>query len=290
MDYKGRVSNMERIDITRYYKDLKINMCVMEAYSVADMDYEFSITGNNLPMVRIGKISAYCDGGKLILDDFEDVIGSDIYATLSYGRICQAEEDIHPSYTEIFEVGVHHGIYDIADSKYNILNYNKDEIISLLFDMAKECQREYIKTLNITHSDVKHIAKILRGREGNFGIRYYKHQESNLVLGDEYGFGLCEVNIKKDMSLKDIIYLILDTLQLNLENTEEDLANRELSKCCGTCTEFTIEEDNGYRHCTHYGIPVDMFTVACENYGDCRITRNGVSITEEILDVKSFVF
>lgn len=291
---------MIKRNITRNFKDLKISMCPMGAYSSYDMDYEFSITGDNLPMVRIGKISAYCDGGELILDNFEDIIGSDIYTPLDYGRICQTEDDIYPSYTEIFEVGVDEGMYDVADSKYTILNYDKDEIISFLFDMARECQREYISTLNIKYSDVKYISKIIRGRvlnkrEYTFGLRY-NDDINSVVLDDEYGFGLCEIEVEKDMSSKDIFDLICNTLGLNLEDdeeehdedevTENELESRELVKCCGTCTEFAIEKDNGYRHCTHFGVSMDMFNVACRCYNAYPTT--GKDRIEEILDVEEF--
>ena len=186
---------MERIDITRYYKDLKINMCVMRAYSVADMDYEFSISGNNLPMVQIGKISAYCDGGKLLLDEFENVIGSEIYVPLTYGRVYQDENDVYPSCIQVFEVGINEGIYEIEEEQYKILNYDKNEIISVLSDMAKECQKLYIKSLDIKPKDIKIVSKILQGKEGTYGIRYYKDKCGNLVFGDDYGFGLFEIDI-----------------------------------------------------------------------------------------------
>jgi len=279
---------MKGINITRNFKGLKISMCVMGAYTTDDMDYEFSITGDNLPMVRIGKISAYCDGGELILDNFEDIIGSDIYTPLDYGRICQTEDDIYPSYTEIFEVGVDEGMYDVADSKYTILNYDKDEIISFLFDMARECQREYISTLNIKYSDIEYISKFLKGKvlyngKSTFNLRY-NSEINSIILDSEYGFGLCEIEVEKDMSSKDIFDLICNTLQLNLEeNSEEELENRGLAKCCGTCVEFAIDKDNGYSHCTHFGTPVDMFNTHCRVYSEYN--RN---IIEEILKVEDF--
>ena len=292
---------MKKINITRNFKDLKISMCPMGAYSSYDMDYEFSITGNSLPMVRIGKITPYSEGGELILDNFEDAIGSDIYTTMSWGRVCQTEDDIYPSYTEIFEIGVDEGMYDVTNSKYTILNYDKDEIISFLFDMANECKREYVSTLNIKYSDVKYISKIIRGRvlnkrEYTFGLRY-NDDINSVVLDDEYGFGLCEIEVEKDMSSKDIFDLICNTLGLNLEDdeeehdedevTENELESRELVKCCGTCTEFAIEKDNGYRHCTHFGISVDMFTEACRCYN--KYTTTGKDRIEEILDVEEFI-
>lgn len=285
---------MKKINITRNFKDLKISMCPMGAYSSYDMDYEFSITGNSLPMVRIGKITPYSEGGELILDNFEDAIGSDIYTTMSWGRVCQTEDDIYPSYTEIFEIGVDEGIYDVTNSKYTILNYDKDEIISFLFDMANECKREYVSTLNIKYSDVKYISKIIRGRvlnkrEYTFGLRY-NDDINSVVLDDEYGFGLCEIEVEKDMSSKDIFDLICNTLGLNLEDDEEeydeDDLDHSLVKCCGTCTEYHINKKDGYSHCTHFGVPMDMFNVACRCYNDYPAT--GKDRIEEILDVEEF--
>lgn len=285
---------MKKINITRNFKDLKISMCPMGAYSSYDMDYEFSITGNSLPMVRIGKITPYSEGGELILDNFEDATGSDIYATMSWGRVCQTEDDIYPSYTEIFEIGVDEGIYDVTNSKYTILNYDKDEIISFLFDMANECKREYVSTLNIKYSDVKYISKIIRGRvlnkrEYTFGLRY-NDDINSVVLDDEYGFGLCEIEVEKDMSSKDIFDLICNTLGLNLEDDEEeydeDDLDHSLVKCCGTCTEYHINKKDGYSHCTHFGVSMDMFNVACRCYNAYPTT--GKDRIEEILDVEEF--
>lgn len=285
---------MKKINITRNFKDLKISMCPMGAYSSYDMDYEFSITGNSLPMVRIGKITPYSEGGELILDNFEDAIGSDIYTTMSWGRVCQTEDDIYPSYTEIFEIGVDEGMYDVTNSKYTILNYDKDEIISFLFDMANECKREYVSTLNIKYSDVKYISKIIRGRvlnkrEYTFGLRY-NDDINSVVLDDEYGFGLCEIEVEKDMSSKDIFDLICNTLGLNLEDDEEeydeDDLDHSLVKCCGTCTEYHINKKDGYSHCTHFGVSMDMFNVACRCYNAYPTT--GKDRIEEILDVEEF--
>ena len=285
---------MKKINITRNFKDLKISMCPMGAYSSYDMDYEFSITGNSLPMVRIGKITPYSEGGELILDNFEDATGSDIYTTMSWGRVCQTEDDIYPSYTEIFEIGVDEGIYDVTNSKYTILNYDKDEIISFLFDMANECKREYVSTLNIKYSDVKYISKIIRGRvlnkrEYTFGLRY-NDDINSVVLDDEYGFGLCEIEVEKDMSSKDIFDLICNTLGLNLEDDEEEYGEDDLDhslvKCCGTCTEYHINKKDGYSHCTHFGVSMDMFNVACRCYNAYHTT--GKDRIEEILDVEEF--
>lgn len=285
---------MKKINITRNFKDLKISMCPMGAYSSYDMDYEFSITGNSLPMVRIGKITPYSEGGELILDNFEDAIGSDIYTTMSWGRVCQTEDDIYPSYTEIFEIGVDEGMYDVTNSKYTILNYDKDEIISFLFDMANECKREYVSTLNIKYSDVKYISKIIRGRvlnkrEYTFGLRY-NDDINSVVLDDEYGFGLCEIEVEKDMSSKDIFDLICNTLGLNLEDDEEEYGEDDLDhslvKCCGTCTEYHINKKDGYSHCTHFGVSMDMFNVACRCYNAYPTT--GKDRIEEILDVEEF--
>lgn len=285
---------MKKINITRNFKDLKISMCPMGAYSSYDMDYEFSITGNSLPMVRIGKITPYSEGGELILDNFEDATGSDIYTTMSWGRVCQTEDDIYPSYTEIFEIGVDEGIYDVTNSKYTILNYDKDEIISFLFDMANECKREYVSTLNIKYSDVKYISKIIRGRvlnkrEYTFGLRY-NDDINSVVLDDEYGFGLCEIEVEKDMSSKDIFDLICNTLGLNLEDDEEEYGEDDLDhslvKCCGTCTEYHINKKDGYSHCTHFGVSMDMFNVACRCYNAYPTT--GKDRIEEILDVEEF--
>lgn len=285
---------MKKINITRNFKDLKISMCPMGAYSSYDMDYEFSITGNSLPMVRIGKITPYSEGGELILDNFEDATGSDIYATMSWGRVCQTEDDIYPSYTEIFEIGVDEGIYDVTNSKYTILNYDKDEIISFLFDMANECKREYVSTLNIKYSDVKYISKIIRGRvlnkrEYTFGLRY-NDDINSVVLDDEYGFGLCEIEVEKDMSSKDIFDLICNTLGLNLEDDEEEYGEDDLDhslvKCCGTCTEYHINKKDGYSHCTHFGVSMDMFNVACRCYNAYPTTCK--DRIEEILDVEEF--
>ena len=284
---------MINMNIKRNFKDLEIYMCVMSAYSIADMDYEFSIKGNNLPMVQIGKISAYCDGSELLLDDFKNTIGSEIYVPLDYGRVCQGEDDVYPSYTEIFEVGVHHGMYDITEDKYKILNYDKDEIISVLFDMAKECQKMYIKSLDITQDHVISASKMLKGKEGTYAIRYYEgDNNNNLVFGDMYGFGLCEINIEKDMSIKDIASLIGKSLELelNLDDTDEEYGEDDLDhslvKCCGTCTEYHINKKDGYSHCTHFGVPMDMFNVACRCYNAYPTT--GKDRIEEILDVEEF--
>lgn len=286
--------NKRDVNIKRNFKGLEIYMCPMGAYSSYDMDYEFSITGNSLPMVRIGKITPYSEGGELILDNFEDATGSDIYATMSWGRVCQTEDDIYPSYTEIFEIGVDEGIYDVTNSKYTILNYDKDEIISFLFDMANECKREYVSTLNIKYSDVKYISKIIRGRvlnkrEYTFGLRY-NDDINSVVLDDEYGFGLCEIEVEKDMSSKDIFDLICNTLGLNLEDDEEeydeDDLDHSLVKCCGTCTEYHINKKDGYSHCTHFGVSMDMFNVACRCYNAYPTT--GKDRIEEILDVEEF--
>lgn len=277
---------MKNINITRNFKGLEISMCVMGAYTVADMDYEFSIKGANLPMVNIGKISAYCDGGKLILDDFKDVIGSDIYVPLTYGRVCQGDDDIYPSYTDIFEGGVDYGMYDITDDKYKIINYDKDEIVSVLFDMAKECQRLYAKSLNITQRDVINVSKMLKGKEGTYAIRYYEDKDNgNLVFGDMYGFGLFEIDIEKDMSTNKIASLICEMLEIEfIEEADENNLNHSLIKCCGTCVEFAINKEDGYCHCTHFGTPMNMLNQPCKLYSEYN--RN---IIQEILQVEDFV-
>ena len=38
---------------------------------------------------------------------------------------------------------------NLTEEQYKILNYDKNEIISVISDMAKECQKLYIKSLDI---------------------------------------------------------------------------------------------------------------------------------------------
>ena len=147
---------MRDIKVVREFKGLKIEMSMMYAYDDISFDYDFSIEGEILPMVKIGCIKTYADGGNLVLNNFEDVIGSEIYVTLTCGRVCQTEDDDKPSYIEVFECGVDEGMYPLENKEYEVLFYNKEDIVSTLYEMANEC-------LNIFNS--KKIDKITNERE-----------------------------------------------------------------------------------------------------------------------------
>ena len=63
-------------------------------------------------------------------------------------------------------------------------------------------------------------------------------------------------------------------------NFYEERIRCDVAKCCGTCVEFDIE-DNGYMHCTHFGVPVGLFDL-CNEY-DCCSYRDSKDLVEEII-------
>lgn len=155
--------NMRDIKIIREFKGLKIEMCMIYAWNDISFDYEFSIEGKILPMVKIGCIQHYADGGNPILNNFEDVVGTDIYATLTYGRVCQTEEDDKPSYIEVFECGVDEGMYPLENKEYEVLFYDKSEIVSVLYEMANECLDMYnSKKMDKIASEREQGAKLVK--------------------------------------------------------------------------------------------------------------------------------
>ena len=138
------MANTRDINVEKEFKGLKFSMCILpidDGYG--GIDFEFSISGDILPMVEIGMIEHYAEGGELYLNDYEDVCGSKIYVPLTYGRVCQGEDDEEPTYIEVFECGVDEGIYILEEDRYKVLAYDKNEIVNILYSMANECKQIY---------------------------------------------------------------------------------------------------------------------------------------------------